>query len=332
MTVRKVSTNNLPYNTSDSYSAVVSSLSPATTYYYQAFMTVSDGNGGHTEIVSAVGSFTTLPQGQSPQLGYMELPAKSAGSGFSDGTFGSGTSRNYSYHYDTNRYTALWTAYPLTTTHISGTANTEIWNYNPNIDQNIQINVVNNSYGVNYGDDTYSRGHQIPAADRKCSNDMRAQTYYVTNQTPQIQNGFNSTVWSNLEGAVRALPSSSADTVYVVTGAAFRKSGGSETINELQAKSGIKPTTIYIPNYYWKVLLKVRWEGSGADRHVAAASAIGIWMDHQTYSSNDAWRSHTKTVQQIQDWTGFDFFVNLPDGAEAAAETNSDWTTFVNFH
>jgi hypothetical protein len=36
-------------------------------------------------------------------------------------------------------------------------------------------------------------------------------------------------------------------------------------------------------------------------------------------------------VNQIEEWTGFDFFVNLPDDLEAEAERNSSWTTLKNF-
>ena len=187
------------------------------------------------------------------------------------------------------------------------------------------------SYGANYNNSTYSRGHQIPAADRKCNSTMRGQTYYLTNQTPQNQNGFNSPMWSNLEDAVRNL-TNSTDTVYVVTGAAFRKVGGSETIKELYAtSSSIKPSTIYIPNYYWKVLLKVKWEGSGASKHITSASAIGVWMEHTSYGSATAWQDHVCSVAQIQTWTGFDFFVNLPDNLESSAESNSSWSTFSSF-
>ena len=51
---------------------------------------------------------------------------------------------------------------------------------------------------------------------------------------------------------------------------------------------------------------------------------------HQDYSDND-YAKYAVSVDQIEQWTGFDFFVNLPDGVEAAAEKNSSWSTFQNF-
>lgn len=60
---------------------------------------------------------------------------------------------------------------------------------------------------------------------------MQAQTFYVTNQVPQIQNSFNSGIWSNLENAVQGIAKSHNEQIYVVTGVAFEKEGESRTIN-----------------------------------------------------------------------------------------------------
>ena len=39
----------------------------------------------------------------------------------------------------------------------------------------------------------------------------------------------------------------------------------------------------------------------------------------------------TTTVDEIEEWTGFDFFANLPDTIELQAEANSDWSAFSSF-
>ena len=314
--------------TQGSFSMEIGSLTPSSTYTFQAYVMEWDAEQNEYVVrwASNTLTFTTTAQGTPTETGWLELPAVSTGSGFVDGHFGTGKSRNYSYHYDTNMYTALWTAYPLTASHITGSASTTTWDYNPNVDESLQINVKKNSYGTNYGNNTYSRGHQLPAADRKCDNTMRSQTYYLTNQTPQIQQGFNSPMWSDLEDAVRNL-TNSTDTVYVVTGAAFQKKGETKAINYLSASSpSITPSSVPVPNYYWKVLLRVQRSGG----QIISAKAIGIWMEHKTYTSNTAWLSATFTVDQIEEWTGFDFFHNLPDDLEAAAENISSWSSFTS--
>jgi DNA/RNA endonuclease G (NUC1) len=41
--------------------------------------------------------------------------------------------------------------------------------------------------------------------------------------------------------------------------------------------------------------------------------------------------NYAVSVDQIEQWTGFDFFVNVPDSYETMAETNSNWSGFQSF-
>ena len=162
---------------------------------------------------------------------------------------------------------------------------------------------------------------------------MNLHTYYSTNQTPQLQNKFNGSIWGSLEGAVRSLVSSATDSVYVATGPVFRKVGGSETISYLTgASSNANPQSLPIPNYYWKAVLKVKRNGNG---EITSASTIGFWFDHREYTTNEKYSDFTVSVDQIEAWTGLDLFANLPgsntSGIEQSAESNSSWTTFQNF-
>lgn len=306
---------------SGEFSVNVTGLSPSTTYYYRAVIQV-----GENDYYGNVKSFTTSADTSTDVVagGWLELPAATTGSQYYNGCFGSGTSRNYSYLYDKSTYTALWSAYPLTKSHLSGSTSSS-WTFNPNIEQKYQIDVRSSSYGKNYNASSYSRGHQVPNADRKSNSQQNAQLYYLTNQTPQIQNTFNGSIWSSLENAVRSL-TSSTDTVYVVTGATFQTVGGNETVQYLTGASGITPSKVPIPNYYWKVLLKVKRSGST----ITSASAIGYWFEHKSYSGS-SYQNYAVSVDQIEQYTGFDFFVNLPDNLETSAESNSNWTTFQNF-
>ena len=54
-------------------------------------------------------------------------------------------------------------------------------------------------------------------------------------------------------------------------------------------------------------------------------------MDHKAYT-NDSYVNYTVSVDQIEQWTGFDFFVNLPDNLENAAEAaDPSWSEFTSF-
>ena len=62
----------------------------------------------------------------------------------------------------------------------------------------------------------------------------------------------------------------------------------------------------------------------------SSPSEAGFWMDHRAY--NDSYVNYTASVDQIEQWTGFDFFVNLPDDLEDGAEAaNPSWSEFTSF-
>ena len=344
LTTQTVFTSDILSGASGSFTAEVSSLAPTTKYYYQAFMMVSDGNGGYTEITSTdIGEFTTLDQ-ETPSLGgWLELPVVTGSEDFVGKFYGSGTqvgtNRNYSYNYSYSHFGCLWVAYPLAPGHLSGSASSN-WVKNPKIEEQYQVMSVagSTSYPSKYGATGYSKGHQIPNADRKSDDTMNAQTYYLTNQTPQIGNKFNGSIWGSLETAIRNEVNDYKDTVYVVTGACYQTVNGNETVNKLSGTSStITPYTVDVPNYYWKVLLKVRWSGTGSNATVQSACSIGFWYDHKEYESGTSFYAseYIKSVNEIEALTGFDFFTNLPgtetSGIEQSTETNKNWDTFLAF-
>lgn len=231
--------------------------------------------------------------------------------------------RNYTHMYDKKYYVSLWTAYPLESRHMGSLDRPDDWSYNPAISDKEQPNLCKKSY---YDSNTYSRGHLIPNASRNGIYGMQLQTFYVTNSAPQVQNSFNSGVWSSLEGALQSLAKS--ETIYIVTGVAFNKIGESKTISYTKAQEKSADGVIKqcaIPNYFYKVALKVNKSGST----VTSANAIGFWFENKAHS--EAFSEFSVSVDQIEQWTGFDFFVNLPDSIEAIAETNTSWSSFQSF-
>ena len=227
-----------------------------------------------------------------------------------------GSARNYSYLFDKSMYTTMWVAYPLYGSTIGGDYSAS-WKPNPNLAESAQIDIWSGSYGV----EDYSRGHLLPDASRDGNSEMLKQAYYATNQVPQIQNSFNGGIWSSLENGVRSEVKS--DTLYVVTGVAFKKVGGSESVKYIQPAKDTKQCPV--PNYFYKVVMKVKRSGNT----ITSASTIGFWFEHKTYSGS--YENYAMSVDQIEQWTGMDFFVNLPDSVEASAETNSNWSTFKSF-
>ena len=336
-----------------SFSTTVSDLQSFTTYYYKAF--VKEGNNS-TYRYGDIHSFTTNVSSGSTPSGSLELPSSAgdADKRVSIKKASNSSATNYTFNYSYSRYASLWTAYSLTESDVLDAEPKATWNAYSGIDAKYQIKVDDKSYPTNYpvstypqllsqgnpdSNDYFARGHQIPAADRKNTSDKN-QTYLLTNQAPQIQNSFNSGIWSLLEKAGRQFVVTdplqtdnynssfkTTDVLYIVTGPCYQKVGGNETVYTLTgADSSIVPHTVPVPNYYWKAFLKVRMSGN----NVVSASAIGFWMEHKKYS-NSSYTDHVVTVDKIEEWTGFDLFANLPNNLEAGAEANNSWVAFRDF-
>ena len=309
------------------FSATLSGLAPGTSYVFQAYATVS-GTGQYSseeETFYAGSPMVFKTQGTTrPAVNedWLELASGKKGPQYVVSTTLAGSERNYTVFYDTSMMTPLWTAYPLESRHMGSYQRPSSWSYNPNIDTQYQIKVTDGSYA----NSIYSRGHMCPNASRNGNATMQAQTFYVTNQVPQIQNSFNSGIWSNLEGAVQDVAKSRNEEIYVVTGVAFNKEGENRTIN-YTSPSKAPSQKVPIPNYFYKLVLRVKTSAGGA---VTDAVCVAFWFEHKTYE--DSYTNYTVSVDEVEAWTGFDFFVNLPSDIETRVEAkNTTWSAFTNF-
>ena len=208
-----------------------------------------------------------------------------------------GKVRNYSMLYDTDMKMAYWVAYPLNSWFTANkTERTNDWDYDPNLLHAEQPTLFN--AGTGFTSKGYSRGHQIPSADRLRTYEMNAQTFYFTNMTPQLYTGFNGLVWGNLEDAVRGW-CSGTDTLYVVTGAM-----PAEGNDEIEYTSDNDGKRIAVPKYYFKALAR-KMQGT--------FQTLAFKLDHRAYSNNKDWRNCSLSVNELEEITGFTFFPQIDE-------------------
>ena len=210
----------------------------------------------------------------------------------------SGT-RNWSFYWDTKNYVSHWVAYPLNAGLLEG----NYGRYDIFIDDPIltslkmkQPYLTNGSYGGGW-----TRGHQIPSADRQKA-DSNKSTFYATNMTPQ-QYDFNGGIWANLEKKVRTY-ARNCDTLYVCTGCLISNSSGWSGTN-----GGVAAR---VPDGYYKALL--RRKGSNW-------SAVGYYLPHSKSIASGDFQQYSLSIKALENKTGEDFFANLPAflGKEKAA-------------
>lgn len=255
----------------------------------------------------------------SPKTGWMELPAIPEGmDAFTHSmTVGSVSTRNYSFLWDYSNLVAPWVAYPLCVWNMSGKAGrTDAWDLDPLLPANKQPVLTRGFSEGNAG--WFARGHQIASADRQTSYSSNAMTFYGTNMTPQINNGFNADIWANLEGKVRSWAGRS-DTLYVVTGCVIDYKKG-ETVKYAVDNYGKKVT---VPTAYYKVVLRYMKNSTVG---YSGYSACAVWLDHKVYSTKNIDSKYSMSVKDLEKKVGMDFFVNLPAvvGEEMAAKIESE--------
>ena len=217
--------------------------------------------------------------------------------------------RNYTFCFDKTLHASYWVAYPMHTCYTTGDANRNNSNFgfDPDVSSMYQANLSRSYSGP------YDRGHQIPAADRKCTQAMMNQTFYSTNMTPQF-NLFNQYLWGSLEGKVR--DQICPDTLYVVTGAYFKGPYDSSIAESTTDASGQR---MPIPSHYFKVMLRTANGNTGRSvdsfDNASDLQAIGIWLQHKnTGYSTEIPTEAFVTVRDIEEKTGFEFFNMLdPD-------------------
>ncbi len=300
-------------------------LQPNTKYYWWAWITVN----GET-YYTASKQFTTKSAANTTPVvdaSWLELPAVMTGTDYENATVWtvkSGTTRNYTIAYDTSKYATYWVAYNLKSSHMGSLARPNDWDYDysdgaPATSK--QVNVTNTYATYNDGNG-HAKGHMIPNASRNGNSTMQQQTFQYPNSVPQWHNGFNNGIWSELEAALQSIGKS--EEIFIVTGTAFEKVGESKTIKYTSTPSD-SGKSVPIPNYFYKVVLKVN-----STSNPTSAEAIGFWFTNNSYS-NSNYSSYAVSVDQIEEWTGLNFFVNLPDSVENTAENNSSWTSFQSF-
>lgn len=255
----------------------------------------------------------------SPKTGWMELPAIPEGmDAFTHSmTVGSVSTRNYSFLWDYDNLVAPWVAYPLCKWNIGNNIKrTNVWGLDPLLPEGKQPVLYRGFSKGNNG--WYARGHQIPSADRLTSYESNSMTFYGTNMTPQIQDGFNGDIWATLEGKVRSWANSS-DTLYVVTGCVIDYPEG-QTVKYALDNYGKK---VSVPTAYYKVVLRYMKNSTVG---YSGYSACAVWLDHKVYSTKNIDSKYSMSVKDLEKKVGMDFFVNLPAvvGEEMAAKIESE--------
>lgn len=260
----------------------------------------------------AAGAIVTTPYDER-----IEVPARKSGNTFVAHTveFNGHEVMNYCLEYDPKRMHSRWVAFRFDgdTRPKQVSRSDEPFADDPKLPRNMWIGTqsFNGSRGQHY-----SRGHLVASADRLFSREANEQTFYMSNISPQI-NEFNAPYWARLENIVqnKGRNTAFADTLYVVKGGYI---DDESDIMDIASRSN--GTNVAVPTHYFMALLRVKG---------TTYNSIGFWMEQRDYGYEDTYfipstifstNHQVRSIDELEQLTGIDFFHNLPDDIENKVE------------
>jgi endonuclease G len=218
----------------------------------------------------------------------------------------------YALEWDHQKKAQRWTCFKIYASNRvkrwsrSNWPNGDPFQYDPKVPVSEQPNITGEFSGSKYpgSNSTFNRGHICASEDRVYSKEANEQTFYMTNMMPQVSK-FNSGIWSNMETRVRTW-GNKVDTLYVCKG------GTIDNDNQIltTTRSGF-----IVPKFFFMAILA---------RTGNTFKAMGFWVEHLNDDhSKDNIKDYAIPINDLQKYTGIDFFCNLPDDIENEVENVS---------
>ena len=142
----------------------------------------------------------------------------------------------------------------------------------------------------------YDRGHLAPAADMAFSVQTMADSFFMSNMSPQ-KPAFNRGIWKRLEEQVRQI-AIREKAIYVVTGPILPKK---KTVT-------IGANQVTVPTHYYKVIFDL----------TPPRKMIGFILPNE--GSDRPLEDFAVTVDVVEKATGLDFFSALPNAVQEKLE------------
>ena len=151
----------------------------------------------------------------------------------------------------------------------------------------------------------YDRGHLAPAADMHWSQEVMAESFYMSNMTPQAPQ-FNRGIWKHLEKWVRDMALVETNIV-VVTGPIVLAIDYYRTIGR---------NKVIVPSAFYKVV----FDETPPRKMIAFVIPNRGWNEDVSHFA--------VSVDMVESMTGLDFFKMLPDDKENELEAIADFQSW----
>jgi len=153
-------------------------------------------------------------------------------------------------------------------------------------------------------DQHIQRGHMVEADALARLEESMSETFLLSNMIPQHRHT-NVGRWRVIEGEVREL-AVTRGSIWVFSGPAFL---ASEDSSRVEPTVQIGPNQVAVPTHTFKVVLAEL--GSG-QYEMYAFLVANVASGHSGHNSDE----YLVSVDEVEAWTGLDFFSALPDSIE----------------
>jgi endonuclease G len=152
----------------------------------------------------------------------------------------------------------------------------------------------------------FDRGHQVPAADAKWSQEAMNDTFFLSNMCPQVGEGFNRDYWAHFEDFCRRL-TSKYPSVRIVTGPLYLPKRDSVDGKWRVSYEVIgNPPNIAVPTHFYKVIF-------AEDGTVAGPVAVGAFVLPNAAIPNEKPITDFEVpVEAVERASGLEFATKLP--------------------
>lgn len=157
----------------------------------------------------------------------------------------------------------------------------------------------------------FDRGHMAPAADAKFSQNAMDQTFYLTNMSPQVGDGFNRDYWAHFEDFCRRL-THKYKSVRIVTGPLYLPQRGPDGRFRVTYEVIGDPPGVAVPTHFYKII--VGEEPTNGTKGPSTEVAIGAFvLPNAPIDNKTPLKSFLVPVSAIERATGLEFFTKLQD-------------------
>ncbi len=203
----------------------------------------------------------------------------------------------YTVSYNKETREPNWVAWRLTRDHAQGRVKREGMTFAEDDDVPEPRALLADYYASGY-----DRGHMCPAADCKWSEEAMRQSFLLTNVCPQDQN-LNRGEWNDVEQLCREWAVRYGE-VYIACGPVFQGRSPRRRLGKGR---------VWVPDAFFKVVY------CPSDGGKAIGFLYRNGDDRQTYDES------VRSVDALEQLTGYDFFTALDDKVESRVEASADW-------